>query len=260
MSGFYISRFFQKGYIIAFSIMACASAGICQPKNYTTANAHSHNDYEQRTPFFTAYQSGFGSIETDIHLVNGKLLVGHDNQDLNAEKTLERLYFSPLQDTYDGNRKLIILIDIKTDAQPTLDALIQLLKKYPKITRAPGIKIIISGNRPDPDQYRTYPPFIWFDGRIGEEYSTTALEKIALLSQDFFTLAGRSESFPVSETALLRMKAAIEQAHALQKPTRLWANPDHPEGWNFLMNLGIDYINTDHIEKLTSFLNKKISN
>ncbi len=29
---------------------------------YTVANAHSHNDYEQKIPFWIAYNEGLGSI------------------------------------------------------------------------------------------------------------------------------------------------------------------------------------------------------
>jgi len=37
-----------------------------QPRIYSNANAHSHNDYEQANPFWNAYTEGFGSIEVDI--------------------------------------------------------------------------------------------------------------------------------------------------------------------------------------------------
>lgn len=228
-----------------------------QPSHYTTANAHSHNDYEQMTPFFKAYKKGFGSIETDIHLVNGNLLVGHETNDLNPEKTLEHLYLIPLKKIHDSKRKLLLLIDIKTEALTTLNALIKLLHKFPKIIHSPYIKIVISGNRPDPKKYHEYPKFIWFDGRFEQEYSKEALNKIALLSEDFSKLAGNSESLPISDATFFRLKSAIDKGHALKKPTRLWASPDYPEGWNLLMNLGVDYINTDHIEDLGKYLERK---
>ena len=41
-------------------------------------NAHAHNDYEHTHPLADALEQGFCSIEADIHLVNGKLLVAHD--------------------------------------------------------------------------------------------------------------------------------------------------------------------------------------
>ena len=39
--------------------------------------AHSHNDYEQKRPLFEALARGICSVEADIWLVNGKLLVAH---------------------------------------------------------------------------------------------------------------------------------------------------------------------------------------
>jgi hypothetical protein len=35
-------------------------------RRYTVANTHSHNDYEQHTLFWMAWQAQFGSIEADI--------------------------------------------------------------------------------------------------------------------------------------------------------------------------------------------------
>lgn len=44
-------------------------SGFAQEKEYTVANAHSHNDYEQPNPFFEAYGEQFGSIEAAIFLM-----------------------------------------------------------------------------------------------------------------------------------------------------------------------------------------------
>jgi len=113
-----------------------------QPSQYTVANAHSHNDYEQLQPFFLAYQEGFGSIEADIHLKEGKLLVAHDAKNLIEDRSLDKLYLDPIADGLkknqgnpysDANKTLQLLIDIKTDANPTIQALVALLKKYPTI-------------------------------------------------------------------------------------------------------------------------------
>jgi alkaline phosphatase len=48
--------------------------------------------------------------------------------------------------------------------------------------------------------------------------------------------------------------------HASGKKIRFWNAPDNPQSWQTLMNIGVDYINTDHINELGSFLyglNKK---
>src|ERR1700722_10608128 len=64
--------------------------------HYTIANTHSHNDYEQPIPFRTAYNAQFGSIEADIFLVAGRLLVAHDRKELARGRTLEDYYVKPL--------------------------------------------------------------------------------------------------------------------------------------------------------------------
>ncbi|MBE7174721.1 MAG: alkaline phosphatase [Williamsia sp.] len=46
----------------------------------------------------------------------------------------------------------------------------------------------------------------------------------------------------------------INKAHDLHKPVRFWGAPDVVNAWYQLMKLGVDYINTDHIPALASFL------
>ena len=67
-----------------------------QSIHYTTTNAHSHNDYENKFPFATAYNEKFGSIESDIFLWNDSLIVGHTQNDIQYKRTLEALYLNPL--------------------------------------------------------------------------------------------------------------------------------------------------------------------
>jgi alkaline phosphatase len=55
---------------------------------YTTLNAHSHNDYANDIPFWLAYINHFGSIEADIWAVNGDLFVSHNMNDIKHERTL----------------------------------------------------------------------------------------------------------------------------------------------------------------------------
>jgi len=52
---------------------------------------HSHNDYAQKRPFWGAYEAGADSIEADVFLVDGELLVAHSRKGLKKENTLRRL-------------------------------------------------------------------------------------------------------------------------------------------------------------------------
>lgn len=60
------------------------------------ANAHAHNDYTHARPLLDALDAGFTSVEADIFLVDGKLLVGHSKGELKPDRTLEALYLGPL--------------------------------------------------------------------------------------------------------------------------------------------------------------------
>ena len=67
------------------------------------ARAHAHNDYDHTRPLFDALDCGFASIEADIHLVDGMLLVAHDKEDIRPERTLQSLYLDPLRKRIKGN-------------------------------------------------------------------------------------------------------------------------------------------------------------
>jgi YVTN family beta-propeller protein len=235
--------------VFVFSVGTSVAIG----QIYTTANAHSHNDYEQKQPFTLAYNELFGSIEADIHLKNGILYVGHDAADPLPTRTLEYLYLAPIAAYNNASRKLQLLIDIKTEAISTLDALVLLLKKYPAITNNPNIRVVISGNAPKPAAFASYPSFIWFDGRIKDNYTPAQLAKIALMSasfQDFLT----KKAWPLHQQDLDSLQAGVNKAHALHKPVRFWASPDFPAAWEQLIYLNVDFINTDKITALSDYL------
>ncbi len=165
--------------MILFSgLIVCA-----QPTSYSAENAHSHNDYEQATPFWSAWKQGFGSIEADIFLHQGALLVAHEKSQLKNHYTLDSLYLEPLQKCIlenkgqvyaDSSRFLQLMIDIKTDAQPTLAVLAETLKNYPVLTNCPTLVITISGNRPAPIEFVNWPSWIHFDAVPGIIYSSQA--------------------------------------------------------------------------------------
>lgn len=230
---------------------------------YSTAQCHSHNDYEQSKPFELAYENGFGSIEADIWLRDGKLLVSHDIKNLNPAKTLELLYLNPIAEKlklnkgciYQHKRKhLQLLIDIKTEATSTLDALINHLQHYPEIIQNKNIKLVISGNRPTPEKMTSYPSFIYFDGRMNEQYDKSSLKKIALISDSFEKFSNWKGEGEINAADQEKIISLIHQVHNLKKPIRFWATPDTKNSWKFFVESGVDFINTDKITELASFL------
>jgi alkaline phosphatase len=221
---------------------------------YTTQKAHSHNDYAQQKVFHLAYNKGFGSIEADIHLVNNEILVGHDAKDLKTTNTLASLYLEPLVAYNQPDRKLQLLIDIKTDAKQTLDQLVILLNNYPAIIRNKNIKIVISGNTVAPSFFENYPDFIWFDGRLSIQYNPKQLARVALISEDYYKVIGYKFIWPLDSISIEKAKKLIDQVHQLGKQVRLWASPDKPAAWEQFMQWGVDFINTDKINELSDFI------
>lgn len=241
----------MKSLICLLITIAAYQIGFTQ--SYSTANAHSHNDYEQQHPFHNAYNEGFGSIEADIHLKDGEVLVGHDAEDLVSTRTLEKLYLQPLSEYNDKSRKLMLLIDIKTDALTTLDALIALLQRYPEVINNNAIKITISGNKPPKQLFNKYPSYIWFDGRTKEHYTPEQLNKISLISENYTSFTKGKKNWPIDQDSKNRIEEAVLKVHAVNKPIRLWNSPDFAEAWETLISLKVDFINTDKINELSDF-------
>ncbi|MFT3822995.1 MAG: alkaline phosphatase [Chitinophagaceae bacterium] len=248
--------------LLFFVFFLYAVVAIAQPVVYTVANAHAHNDYEKPFPFRQAWNMGFGSIEADIFLTADGLLVAHDSVQLLQKRSLEELYLKPLAACVqqykgypyaDSLKQLQLMIDIKTAAVPTLDALIALLRKYPLITGSSKVAVVISGGRPDPSMYATYPSWIWFDGELRKEYPAAALNKIAMLSDNFkdYSSWNGKGIIPAAERA--QIDAAISKAHRLQKKVRFWGAPDEINAWFQFMHMQVEYINTDKVAELAKF-------
>jgi glycerophosphoryl diester phosphodiesterase len=235
--------------------------------------AHAHNDYEHARPLADALDHGFCSVEADIFLRDGQLLVAHDARDLRPERTLEQLYLQPLTArvkanggrVYKDGPQFWLLIDQKTAAEPTYKALHEVLARYQDIlTSTTGDKhtkravtVVISGNRPI-DFIKAQPTrHAGIDGRIADLKSDAPAHLMPMIS-DNWTLhfAWRGEGvIPFGQ--LERLKSIVDQAHDRGRVVRFWATPETPSLWRDLRNAGVDLINTDKLAELRDFLLEK---
>ncbi|MEN2401801.1 alkaline phosphatase [Flavobacterium sp. MC2016-06] len=211
---------------------------------------HSHNDYNQTIPFWDAYANGATSIEADIFLKDNNLYVSHNQEDITASKTLEALYLKPLQTAlemkYKKEQQLVLLIDIKTEAEATLNKLVSVLKKYETIIHNQNIKIIVSGNRPNSETYIKYPAFIFFDFQeLGKTISKENWEKVAMVSLDFKKYSVWNGLGRLTHDDYARVSSIIAKAKETHKPFRFWGSPDTKSAWKAFLELGVDIINTD---------------
>ncbi|MDU1891083.1 MAG: alkaline phosphatase [Dysgonomonas sp.] len=228
---------------------------------------HSHNDYEQRVPFYQAYAQQVASIEADIFATDkeGELLVTHNKEDLGSALTIDETYITPLVNLFRQNnnrpwknsdKSLTLLIDLKTPANPTLDRLIKKLKAYPNVfdpTVNPyAVRVVISGSRPAEKDYNKYPSFIFFDG-YKTDYTPEQLKRIPMISLSFRNFSSWNGKGTIVKAEFEKVMKAINDVHALGKPIRFWGTPDGVTAWNTFHNIGVDYINTDRPEACADY-------
>jgi alkaline phosphatase len=265
-SGFNKPDTAMKGiFLISFLIAVLFKPASAQ---YSTLNAHSHNDYENVVPFRTAYDNHFGSIEADIWAVDGDLFVAHNRGDIRKERTLDALYLEPAVKLFrqnggkawaDNTATFQLLIDIKTPVEPALSILIDKLLKNQEVFRPDknknSIHIVITGNRPDLSDFQTYPDFILFDGILDSLYTSGELDRVALFSENIRKFTSWNGEGKINPEDSIRLMKVINSVHALNKKIRFWNAPDDVNAWNTFTRMGIDFINTDHIEKLAGYFN-----
>src|ERR1700755_2095594 len=108
----------------------------CFAQSAPLPNGFAHNDYRHKRPLYDALDNGFTNIEADIFLKNNKLIVAHVFPYFKGKRTLETLYLKPLSERIAANNgkvytnyntPVILMIDIKTDAAKTYEALKPLL-------------------------------------------------------------------------------------------------------------------------------------
>jgi alkaline phosphatase len=223
---------------------------------------HSHNDYEQKQPFFAAYNLGFDSIEADLYLKDGELCVAHDKKDVSTERTLRKLYIEPLLAKikenggypYPNKIPLHLLLDLKTQGHEIMQVLDAQLKPHKKELR--HVKISISGDMPQPEEFQNYDKMFSFDGRRNLTYSKKAFKRIYMVSASF-TEFGKywtgKQALP--QEVADKISVFVKEMHAKNKKVRLWGTPNTKFGFETLKALKVDVIGTDDLPLLRNFIN-----
>ncbi|PSL46190.1 alkaline phosphatase [Chitinophaga niastensis] len=237
-----------------------------QTKQYTIAQAHSHNDYERATPFYAAAALHFGSIEADIHLKDGVLYVAHDTKDIQSFRTFKEMYLQPVLRQFEMNNgkaytdgtPMQLLIDIKTEANPTLQALQELLLPYRRYfdrsVNPEAVKIVLSGNIPEVADWPKYDSLFFFDAKADSVYPATLHQRIAMMSTNFQNYSHWNGKGTLVPAELEKVTQVINRAHQQGFPFRFWGAPSAKTCYYKLMDLGVDWIGTDHPEELYDVL------
>lgn len=232
---------------------------------------HSHNDYERARPLAEALEHRAASIEADIHLVDGALLVAHDREEVRPERTLQALYLDPLRERMlrHGGRAdpglagpLILLVDIKSEAVATYAALADVLAGYRDLlTRfvdgrvvTGAVTVVISGNRDRAALESAKERLAAMDGRRADLGGGSPASLIPLVSDNWATLFSWRGDGPMPEDQRSRLHQLVAQARQEGRLLRFWNTPDRPAFWVELVGAGIDVIGTDDLAGLRGYL------
>lgn len=268
--------------LTAFSFMLAATflgaAPASQPVK-ALVNAHAHNDYEHARPLLDALDSGFCSVEADIHLIDGKFLVAHNRLLVRQDRTLQSLYLDPLRErargnggrVYPGGPTVVLLVDFKTNGDILWPALKDLLKTYADILttwqdgkrQEHAVTIVLTGGYPRATlaregEQRDTVRYAAGDGLL-EEMTGKLLpsaEVVPWVSGEWkkvFTWKGVG---PIPPEEKKRMKELAGQAHQQGRTLRFWGAPDNPATWAELQSAGVDWINSDDLKGLRAYLMK----
>lgn len=255
----------------ALHAQAPAAEAEAQSAGAALAQAHAHNDYYHDRPLLDALDRGFASVEVDIHLVGQDLLVAHDAEEVDSTRTLEGLYLAPLREWVIANEgqvhrdgsPLLLLIDIKTDAEATYARLHPLLRQYADILTitagdrvVPGpVLAVISGNRPRSALLAAPVRFAAFDGRLVDLEAAASLPPVfmPLISDNWAELTEWRGEGPAPADLAEQIAELASRAHAQGRRLRFWGTPDDPVVWTVLRDAGVDLIGTDDLEALRTF-------
>jgi hypothetical protein len=236
--------------------------------------AHAHNDYEHARPLLDALARGFGSVEADVYLIEGQLLVAHDRKDVKPERTLRSLYLEPLSErvrrhggrVYPHGPAILLLVDVKSEAAATYAALHAELEKFAAMLTvfrgdeaAPGaVTVIVSGNRA-PDEMRSQTMrYAALDGRKEDLDLNPSSTLVPLVSENWkkvFTWNWQGE-IPAADRSTLEQW--VRRAHAQNRKVRFWNTPDRADAWKILLDAGVDLLGTDDLDGLERFLRSSV--
>jgi glycerophosphoryl diester phosphodiesterase len=262
----------SRTLFLSINLLGCLFSAALFAQASIPLPAHSHNDYERPRPLFSALQLRFASVEADVYLVNGELLVGHDPGDLMPGRTLGNLYLEPLRlivmrgvgQVYpETTSPLILLVDIKSEAAATYQALERALAPYerfltrftPEEIELGAVTVVVTGNRPREIMANQAERYAGYDGRLTDLTSGDVDRNLMpLISDNWDEVFSWRGGGPMPEDQRQQLVTLAGLARENGVKLRFWNTPDIPPVWEALYQADVDLINADRIDALSDFL------
>lgn len=269
-------RIFKNHLIVSIAFLMTFAMRTLSAENKIVLlpQAHAHNDYAHTHPLFDALDQGFCSVEADIFLKDGKLLIAHESNQTSTERTLQSLYLDPLRaqvhknhgHVYPNGPQFTLLIDLKQNWQTIYPALHDVLTNYADILTSfekdiphtNAILVIISGSRVPNMFAGETTRYATIDGDLtylGQHLSPALVPWISINWKTQFSWKGQG-SMPEVES--LKLRDLVTRAHAEHFQLRFWGAPDNLNCWKTLTAASVDLINTDDLAGVQNFFRNNL--
>lgn len=233
-------------------------------------NGHSHNDYTRDNPLHDALHYGFTSIEVDVYWHEDRMVVTHDDNNLDEKPSLQELYLDPLRTIIEKNgssvfkgddTQLVLMVDLKSEKIETYHALKNIFSSYLEIIEwykngeknHGAIRVLLTGGPPVELIQEASERYFYVDGDVNQwsmNYPVMLMPRASTNYRSYFKWYGNGK-MPIKEEQKLR--ELIQKAHDSGRKVRFWGCPNQVEVWKKLMDEGADWINVDDLEGFYSF-------
>jgi hypothetical protein len=256
----------RLAFLLGILMVARAKGAEPQPLD----RAHAHNDYEHARPLLDALARGFCSVEADVYLIEGQLLVAHDRKDAKIERTLTKLYLAPLRErvrqnagrVYRQGPPILLLVDVKSEAVATYAALHAELGKFSDMlsvfrgseTTPGAVTVVVSGNRAREEMRRQTVRYAALDGRKEDLELNPPANLVPLVSENWKKVFSWDWQGPMPDAERNKLEQWVHRAHAQKRKVRFWNTPDRADAWKILLDAGVDFLGTDDLAGLEQVL------
>ena len=158
------------------------------------------------------------------------------------------------------------MIDVKNRKNKTYEALKKAIEPYQEMLTSwenneactKSVNIIISGKRPIKRVLAETKRWVQIDGRITDLGKNYDPEFMPIISGHYHEICDVSMLFRKCPTLKLKnISKTAKKVAAEGKKLRIWKTPENRETWDALLANGVDVINSDSLQMLSSFLNER---
>ena len=258
---------------VPLAVLALANLLRAVESQPLVTGAHAHNDYMHERPLLDALDHHFCSVEADIYLVDGQLLVAHERRQVKPERTLQALYLDPIREhvkrnngrVYPGGPEFTLLIDLKQDWHTLYPALRNVLTNYADMlttfsgsqVQSNAVLVIITGNRDKTMLDGELIRYAAYDGDLKDLQADPPASLVPWISASWFSRFHWRGTGAIPTSELAELKTIVAQAHKEGRRVRFWGAPDKRDFWAAMRAADVDLINTDDLAGVEKFFQEQ---